>query len=196
MKKTLLLIVATAVIATSATLAVLFLAGRGPVERLTSRTILDRVSEQAFLVTKTVIVDQKSSIEVDRGSAWSNFFWGQTIEAEALVRVDVGVDLASLTEDDIKVDHVRKLVTVDLPEATVLDASQFGDIEVDSTRGVLKFLLDNDPNEDHNQALDLLVRDARTSVEADRRLFDEAREAARGVLELVVSPFGYEVEIE
>ena len=35
-----------------------------------------------------------------------------------------------------------------------------GDIEVDSTSGVLKLLLKNDPNADHNLASEQLINDA------------------------------------
>lgn len=167
----------------------------GPETRITSTSVLERVQEQYFVVTKTVVVDQNTKIVVDEGSAWSNFLWGQEIEAEALIRLDIGVDLSELTEDDIIIDQRRKTITIDLPAAEILDASQFGDIEVNSRSGILKFLLDRDPNEDHNLSLDQLIRDAKASVLTDATLFEEAKQNSANLLQLIVENLGYELII-
>jgi len=163
---------------------------------VTSQTILQRIADQYFVVTKTVVLDQESTITVDRGSAWSNFWWGQTISAEGLVRADVGVDLSALSESDVRIDDVGKRVSITLPQATILDASQYGDIEVTTKSGVLKYLLDNDPNDDFNQAKERLVEDARAAVEQDTTLFAQAREDAAKLVTLIVEPMGYSVEIQ
>jgi len=143
-----------------------------------------------------MVIDQDSTIKVDQGSGWSNFLWGQTIKAEGMIRIDIGVDLNSLQESDVTVDNVKKSAKVKLPPATILDASQYGDIEVESKSGVLKFLLDNDPNADHNQALAQLITDAKTAASADTKVFTEARENSINLIKLVLSDMGYSVEVE
>lgn len=163
----------------------------GEKTEVTSRTVLDRISDSYFVVTKTVILDQSSDIEVDRGSSWSNLLWGQTIEARADVRLDLGVDLSGLTEKDIEVDHLAKTVTITLPEATILDASLSGSIEVSNRQGILKRILDNDPTGDHNLASAQLVSDARAAISERPELTDEAREDSAKILKLVIEDLGY-----
>lgn len=158
---------------------------------VTSRTVLDRISDAYFVVTKTVILDQSSEITVDRGSSWSNLLWGQTIEARADVRLDIGVDLSGLTEEDIEVNRLAKTVTVTLPEAVILDASIAGPIDVSNRQGILKRLLDNDPTGDHNLASAQLVSDARAAIAERPELTDEAREDAAKILKLVIDDLGY-----
>lgn len=82
-----------------------------------------------------------------------------------------------------------------MPRAEILNASQYGAIEVDSRQGVLKWLTDNDPNDDHNRALDQLLREARTSILTDEQLFNEARNDAAKLLELIVESFDYSLVI-
>ncbi len=172
-----------------------FRESKEPTIEVTSRTILDKITDQYFVVTKTVVVDQESTIKVDQGSEWSNFLWGQTIKAEGLIRVDVGVDLAKLKEEDIIVDKESKTVKIKIPKATILDASQFGDIEVESKSGVLKYLLNNNPNEDHNQALGQLIEDAKVSVQTDDKVFSEARNNSVNLIKLIIEELGYKLEV-
>lgn len=161
---------------------------------VTSQSILDRISDHYFVVTKSVVVNQDSEITVDKGSKWSNLFWGQTIDARGVIRVDIGVDLSSLTEEDIVVNHKKKTVSIALPQATILNASQFGDIEVDTKQGILKYVLDNDPNDDHNRALDQLITDATVAVRSDETLFEEARTDSSKLLRLIVESLDYTLE--
>lgn len=193
----------TLIIVLSVALATLLFLGErlarsvNPAEQIeiSSRTILDRITDQYFVVTKTVVVDQTSNITIDQGSAWSNFLWGQTIEAHGTVRVDIGVDLSELSEEDIEINERTKTVTIALPDASVLDANQIGDIEVDTKSGVLKFLFENDPTEDHNLALKQLAEDARASVQS-QELLEEARQDATKLLTLIVQDLGYTVEVK
>jgi len=165
-------------------------------EIVTSQTILERITDQYFVVTKTAYIDQETSIVVDRGSTWSNFWWGETLKADAVVRVDIGVDLTGLSQEDIRVDSGAGIVSITLPEATVLDASLFGDIEVTTHKGVLSRLVENDPNADHNLAAKRLITSAREGVEQDERLFNEAQENSVKLLRLIVGDFGYNLEID
>jgi len=158
---------------------------------VTSRAIIERIADNYFVVTKSAIIYEEVEINVDKGSAWSNLLWGQTVKARGTVRIDIGVDLAGLDENDIVIDNAAKTVSIAVPRAEILDASQYGAIEVDSKQGVLKWLTDNDPNEDHNTALQRLLEEARTSVSTDERLFTEARQDSTKLLELIVESFGY-----
>lgn len=160
-------------------------------ETVTSSAILERISDNYFVVTKSAFVDEEVEITVDKGSSWSNFFWGQTITARGRVRVDIGVDLSGITEDDIAIDHKAKTVTVAVPQAEILDASQYGNIELATKQGILKTLLDSDPNEDHNRAVAQLLTEARASISDDTALFEEARLDSLRVLELIIQSFGY-----
>lgn len=162
---------------------------------VSSISILQEIQENTSLVTKTVIVDQSTEIIIDEGSRWSNLLWGQTIEAEALIRFDIGVDLSQLTEEHIVINERNKTVTITLPEAEILNASQFGDIEVQSKSGILKYLLDNDPSEDHNLSLSQLIDEATASVKKDENIFEEAREESIQLLRLIIQNTGYELII-
>ncbi|OIO52073.1 MAG: hypothetical protein AUJ19_02710 [Parcubacteria group bacterium CG1_02_58_44] len=197
-RKTLLLF-GFVLLATAALIVVVKLDFSKPIQEeqvaITSLAILERISDQYFVVTKSVYVDQKSEIVVDTGSKWSNFFWGQTVKADGVIRVDVGVDMSQLTEKDIVVDQEAKTVRVDVPPADILNASQYGDIEVESQQGVLKYVLDNDPNEDHNRALEQLIAAAKESVRQDSQMFEDARDDAAKLLRLIVEGTGYELVV-
>ncbi len=158
---------------------------------ITSRAILERIADNYFVVTKSAIIYEEVEISVDKGSAWSNMLWGQTVKARGTVRIDIGVNLAGLDENSIVVNHRDKTVAIAVPRAEILDASQYGAIEVDSQQGVLKWLTDNDPNEDHNRALEQLLEEAHTSISTDERLFTEARRDSTKLLELIVESFDY-----
>lgn len=163
---------------------------------ITSRMVVEKISDQSFLVSKTVFLDEQVIIEVDQGSNWSNFWWGQQISAEGLVRIDVGVDYSKLTEEDITVDPDNKNVIIDLPEAEILDASVQGPIEVESNNGILRQLLDNDPTRDHNLAAGELIVEAEASLLQNNSVFDEAELDAVNFLKLVLADLDYEVIIE
>ncbi|MBN1915462.1 DUF4230 domain-containing protein [Candidatus Dojkabacteria bacterium] len=199
LNQTLLLIITVILTISTLFFGILFFINNGKNREeinVTSRTIIERITDQYFIVTKTMVVDQESTINVNQGSSWSNFFWGQTIEAKGLIRIDIGVDLKDIPEKDIQINEADKTVIIKLPDATILDASQFGDIEVKSSKGVLKFLLDNDPNQDHNEALKQLTEDAKTAALSDQKVFDEARTSSIKLIEIIVKDLGYTVQID
>ncbi|MEI7578503.1 MAG: DUF4230 domain-containing protein [bacterium] len=165
-------------------------------EKVTAQTIVNKISDQAFLVTKTVYLNQKTDIKVDQGSDWNNFWWGQTINAEALIRADVGVDYAQIKAENIKIDHLNKTVKIIVPDAKILDINPTGDIQVTSKSGILKLLLANDPSADRNQAAKELTNQAAVAIEKDPQIFQEAQKSSNEVLKLLVSEFGYDVIIE
>lgn len=162
---------------------------------VTSRQVLEKISDRYFVVTKTVFIDQSTTITVDEGSTWSNFWWGQTIEAQALIRLDIGVDLTNLSEGDIVVNREDGVITLRVPAPSVLDASLSGDIDVQNSQGVLKKLLDSDTNADYNVALDTLIEEATKTVEEDTTLFEDAKGDSVRVLELIVDDLGYNIVV-
>lgn len=177
---------------------IFFLQGRGDGEtrEVTSQTIVEKISDEAFLVTKSVFADEQVTIDIDQGSEWSNFWWGQEITAEGLVRIDVGVDYKKIEEGDIEVDHGDKKITIDMPTAEVLDASVMGDIEVEATSGLLRRLLDNDPTRDHNLASAELIRSAQDSLTINEAIYEEAQADSAAFLQVLLRETGYEVVIK
>jgi hypothetical protein len=167
----------------------------GPETKVTAQTILDRIADRYVVVTKTAYVNQQSEIKIDQGSRWSNLLWGQTVKARGIIKIDIGVDLSNLTEEDIAVDNRARQVFIDIPNADIIGGAQYGDIEVESKQGVLKYIFDNDPNEDHNRALEQMIGDAKTAVRGDKALFASARQDSIGILRLVVESLGYELTL-
>lgn len=166
-----------------------------PEQKITNEIILEKITNEAFVVTKTIFLDQETEIVIDQGSAWSNFWWGQKISAEAIIRVDLGVDFSKLSEENIQIDEVNKVISIILPVPEILDASLNGDIEVVTQNGVLKQLLKNNPNEDFNLALEKLLEDAKRIVGEDEDLNKEAKEDSIKILQLVLKDLGYEIEV-
>ncbi|MFQ5493027.1 MAG: DUF4230 domain-containing protein [Candidatus Dojkabacteria bacterium] len=163
--------------------------------QITSQVIVEKISSEAFVVTKTVFLDQKATIKIDKGSDWSNFWWGQEIKAEGLVRIDAGVDYSKLTKDQIIVDNENRTIQIDLPAAEILGASVNGDIEVETTNGLLRFLFANDPNQDFNLARQELIKQGRGAVNGDFGILNEARDDAVKVIDLVLGDLGYAVSV-
>lgn len=163
---------------------------------VTSQVILDRITNTAILLTKSVYLDQKTQIKIDQGSDWSNFWWGQTIDAQALMKVNVGIDLNELTVGDISVDNINKSIAITLPQAQVLDAVPVGNIAVTSQSGILKYLLANDPNGDYNRAWQQLRTDAITAVQQKPEVLTAAREDSVTILKTLLKDTGYAVEVK
>jgi len=164
-----------------------------PTTIVDSQIIVDRISKQEFLVTSSVYQDQKVTQTVDQGSAWSNFWWGQEINADALLKVDVGVDLKGITTDDVNVNNRKNEICINLPEATIQDTSLVGDINVESKNGVLKEILDSDENRDFNLALEQLRTDAENGI--NESILADARQSAVAIISNLIAGGEYEVKI-
>ena len=161
---------------------------------ITSQIILDRVTSQAILLTKTLYLDQKSTISVDQGSDWSNFLWGQKISAQALMKIDVGCDLNALSSDKIKVDNNNKSIIINLPSATVKNVTASSDIQVKTDSGILKLLLANDPNADYNLAFNQLKKDAEQTVNGEKKqLLQDATKDIQTILQNLLKDTGYQI---
>lgn len=165
-------------------------------KKVTSQIILDRITNQAFLLTKTVYLEQKAQIKIDQGSDWSNFWWGQIIDTNALMKVNVGVDLNDLSVANIFVDNINNKILINLPAAQILDATPEGDISVTTQNGVLKFLLANDPNDDYNQAFKQLKLDATSAVNKNPEILASAQTETITILGNLLKDTGYSVEVK
>jgi len=155
-----------------------------------SQTILERITDQYFLVTKTVFINSKAEIETPKNNDWTDLFMGKKIMVRGLIRVDVGVDMKHLRLENIEVDSRRKVVTVTLPQAEILNSSLSGKLELDEELQIvdkLKTLFENTQNEDYNEALETLITDASSQVMSDPEIFTTAREDSMKLVNLIVS---------
>lgn len=156
---------------------------------VTSQTILDKITDQYFLVTKTIFADSKAEIETPKNNNWTDLFTGKKITVSGLIRIDVGVDIKNLGTEKIIVDSQNKLVTINLPAAEILDSSLSGEIDVDVDKSILeklKGLLNDTRNEDYNLALQTLISTAENQVLADATIFAQARTDSMKLVELIV----------
>lgn len=159
-----------------------FFVGRNSVsqvdEKVSSRIILNSIQDQAFLVTKTLYLDEETTITIEDAGGLKGLLFGKELKARALVRSDVGVDLKKMTEENINIDSSKNIITIKLPEATILTSGISGNVEVESSRGIwtsVKELFTNESNDDYNRAVNELVSNAENAVRARTDVFDSAR---------------------
>lgn len=154
-----------------------------------SQTIFDQITDQYFLVTKTVFADSKAEIETPKNNDWTDLFLGKKITVRGLVRIDVGVDMKNMRLENIVIDNQKKLVTITLPHAEILDASLSGQLDLDEDKAIvekLKGFLQDTQNDDYNLALETLIEQAKSQVMANENIFTEAREDSIKLIELIV----------
>ncbi|MCC7522516.1 DUF4230 domain-containing protein [Candidatus Uhrbacteria bacterium] len=130
---------------------------------ITSQSILTAMRDQGFLVTQTYVFDQPVTIQKSTGSAFKDFFVGQTIEARGSMEANVGVDLSGLSEQDVTVSNGN--VTMRVPRPKIFNTRLVGPIEVKNSQGILKRLLE--PNDGYNEALTALANAAETAASKD-----------------------------
>lgn len=160
---------------------------------ITSQTILERVAQKGFLVTRSVLVNQKAETKIDQGSDWSNFWWGYEVSAEALMKADVGVDLAALEERDIVISSTEKTICVVYPQAEISSISLEGTIQVQTKTGLLKRILDNNTERDYNLALTQLKEQTSKAVISNNELLSQARNGADVALGFLLDSTGYKM---
>jgi len=110
---------------------------------VTAEEILERISDKYFVVTKSLLLDEETQIDIDQGSGWSNLLWGQKITANAKINIDVGVDLTQLTKEDIDINNFTKTISMNLPHATILNSNVIGKFNIKSKDGILKKIFDD-----------------------------------------------------
>jgi len=119
-----------------------------------AQVILTALRDRGFLVTQTYVFDQPVTIEKTSGSALKDFFFGQTITARGAMEVNMGIDLAKVTADDITFDD--NTITIKIPKASLFNVRLVGPVEVENSQGILKRLLQNEDG--YNEALSELSK--------------------------------------
>jgi Protein of unknown function (DUF4230) len=163
------------------------------VDKVTNDIVVEKITEQNFLVSRTVYTDQTTQIKIDQGSAWSNFFWGKSITAEGRVRTDVGYDLSELSKKNVDIDNENKVITLKGLEVTVLDSSVTSDLETKSGGSIIRKLLKDEHNKDYEEASKELTEAATRSVMENEEFKSETELETEELLSALFS--GYDVEI-
>ena len=123
-----------------------------PAIKIASQVILESLQSRGFLVTQSVLTDQKITIENKTGTLCKDLIWGQKITASALMKTSLGVDLTVLNSDSVKVSANK--ITIDLPPVEIQSIELASNINLDNNQGILKKLLDD--NDGYNDALSQL----------------------------------------
>ncbi len=161
---------------------------------VTSQTVLDKISDQSFLVTKSILINQETEKTSDQGW-WDKLWFKDESQAKALVEVDLGIDLSKLDNEDINIDTDTKTITINIPEAEIDDITLEGDIELKTASGIItKFTRDKD--EDYNEAIKMLKDESKNAVKDKLELFESARESAVDLLNIILSDLDYDVMLE
>lgn len=148
---------------------------------VSSQTILTALRDQGFLVTQTYVFDQPVTIRRTTGSAFKDFFVGQTIEARGSMEANLGLDLAKLTAEDVIATQSEIVVRV--PSTTLFNTRLVGPIEVKNSQGLLKRLLE--PDDGYNIALVELTAAAEAAARKPEILDRATQKAVREIERLV-----------
>ncbi len=149
--------------------------------KVDAQVILTALRDRGFLVTQTYIFDQPVLIEKTSGSAFKDFFFGQTITARGAMEVNMGIDLASVTTNDVII--ADNVITINVPQATLFNVRLIGPIEMQNQQGILKRLLQSEDG--YNEALSELSKIAEqtaTQEEFVTRATDKAKEEVKQML--------------
>ena len=148
---------------------------------VSSQTILTALRDQGFLVTQTYVFDQPVTIRRTTGSAFKDFFVGQTIEARGSMEANLGLDLAKLTAEDVIATQSE--ITVRVPSTTLFNTRLVGPIEVKNSQGLLKRVLE--PDDGYNIALVELTAAAEAAARKPEILDRATQKAVREIERLV-----------
>lgn len=165
---------------------------------ITSQTILERITDQYFLVTKTVFIDSRAEIETAKNNNWTDLFTGKKMTVSGLVRIDVGLEMKNMKTENILINSRNKTVTISLPQAEILDASLSGELNIDEDKAVVEKLKDifkDSQNDDYNLAMQTIITNAKSQVIADESIFQEAKADSIKLVELIVSSMLQDYEI-
>lgn len=141
---------------------------------VTAQVILTALRDQGFLVTQTYIFDEPVTIEKTSGSAFKDFFFGQTITARGTMEANLGIDLSQVTSEDVMVEDDK--IIVKIPQAKVFNVRLVGPLDVKNTQGILKRLLENE--EGYNEAQAELTKAAEQAA-LRPEFIDRATNAAK-----------------
>jgi len=139
-----------------------------------AQVILTALRERGFLVTQTFVFDEPVTIKKTTGSALEDFFLGQTITARGAMEVNLGVDLANLSPDDVKIGNDK--ITVTVPAVKTFNVRLVGPVDVQNKQGIVKRILQNEDG--YNESLAELSRVAEEAAKKPE-LMDRARTSAK-----------------
>ena len=173
----------------------------GNMPTISSQLILDRIQEQYFLVTKSLFLNTNIDLVIKNEKGWKKFFVADSINAQGVVRVDIGVDLKDIDNNDIFIDHKNKNIVFYLPEAEILDSSLFGDMEIETKKGLwtsIEDFFDGDESEEYNLAARELINQAESLSKTKSEIFQEAHMSSAGLVRLIVHNVapGYSLELK
>lgn len=162
-----------------------------------AQAILTALHDRGFLVSQTYVFDTPVTIEKNSGNALKDFFFGQTIEARGTMEVNLGVDLASVKQEDIVIDPATSTIIVMIPKAKLFNSRLVGPIEVKNNQGVLKQLLNSDDG--YNESLSLLSQTAEKAAQTDEminRATDTAKDQLASILGYVAEGKRIQIEVK
>lgn len=143
-------------------------------EEVTSNVVLTALQSQGFLVSQNYIFNQTITIDRSTGSAFKDIFLGQTIDANANMKVSSGVDLSKLRAENIRVTN--KEIQITLPAVETQSTELLGNIVLTNNQGIIKRIVDNDDG--YNAALTQLKSEAMKAAEVVE-LREEAKNNAQ-----------------
>lgn len=149
---------------------------------VSSQAILTTLRARGFLVSQTVVFDLPATITRSSGSAFKDFFVGQTITARASMEANIGIDLSGLSAEDLRVEG--STIFVRIPHATVFNIRPLGPLDVKNERGILKRLLGADDG--YNEALAELSRAAEAAAKRPE-ILERADTASREELQRLLT---------
>jgi hypothetical protein len=164
-----------------------------PKREVNAQVILTALRDRGFLVTQTFVFDEPVTITKSSGSAFKDFFFGQTITARGAMEVNLGIDLAKVTEQDVSIDDQK--ITVTVPTSSLFNVRLVGPIDVKNDQGILKRILQSDDG--YNEALSELSRVAEETAKKPEfldRAADRAKEDVARLLSYVAQ--GKTIEIK
>jgi len=159
--------------------------------QVTSQIILQSLQSRGFLVTESILADQKVTIENNTGSVWKDFILGQTITAAAIMKTSLGLDLSKLTSDDVVLEGNK--ATIKLPAIELQSVELASDINLDNNQGILKRIFNNDDG--YNQALEQLRKQAEVAAMIQENQ-DKAKQDAQTEIKRLIKLLSPDMEIE
>ncbi len=162
-------------------------------EQINSQTILQTLKNEGFLITQTYILDQKVTIDKNTGVMWKDFFWGQEIEASAVMKVSSGVNLTKLNAEDVTL--AAKQISIKLPAIEIQSTELIGDIELKNTQGILKKIFNNDDG--YNLAFGKLKEQAQVTANQENLVADAKINTLKEIERLIsLAAPNWQVKIE
>lgn len=162
--------------------------------RVTSQVILSALRDRGFLVTQSFVYNENIKITNSSESFWHDLLWGQAIQAYGITEVNLGVDLAKLGEEDVRVEAEK--ITVSIPAAEIFNSRIVGDINLENKQGVLKRIFENDDG--YNQAVAEMIKQAEKNATTPEMLVaanTKAQEEIKRLVEFFVKDKVVEVSV-